>query len=66
MVIKADEIKEGDSGVITHWVNQPDYVGNNISLEEGILTMTDKNGFESTHVDMRFPHYNKIELDENK
>jgi len=28
MELKANELKEGDKGIIMHWMNQPDYVGN--------------------------------------
>lgn len=62
MEIKANELKNGDKGIITHWVNQPDYVGNTIEITNGKVIMTDKNGFKTENVDMRHPHFCKVQL----
>jgi len=62
MIIRPDNLKEGQEGVIKNWVNQPDYIGCKLRLENSTLIITDKNGFESKHVDMRFPHWCKVEL----
>ena len=62
MEIKANELKNGDKGIITHWVNQPDYVGNTIEMKNNELIMSDKNGIETKNVDMRYPHYCKVQL----
>lgn len=62
MEIKANELKNGDKGIITHWVNQPDYVGNTIEMTDDKVVMTDKNGFKTEQVDMRHPHLCKVQL----
>ena len=62
MEIKANELKNGDKGIITHWVNQPDYVGNTIEKTNDKVIMTDKNGFKTESVDMRYPHFCKVQL----
>lgn len=63
-IITVDKITEGVSGVIQHWVNQPQYVGNKIFMEGGVLVMTE-NGIRTKYIDMRYPWYTKIKLDEN-
>lgn len=60
--IKPNELKEGQKAKITHWVNQPQYVGSTLRMVKGELIKTDKNGFDSKHVDMRYPHFCKIVL----
>jgi hypothetical protein len=62
MEIKANKLKNGNRGIITHWVNQPDYVGNTIEMSNNKVIMTDKNGFKTENVDMRYPHYCKVQL----
>lgn len=61
-IIKPNYMKEGDIGIIIHWVNQPDCIGNTIKMINNELIMIDKNGFETKHIDMRYPHYNKVKL----
>lgn len=60
--ITPDKLKEGQTAIIRHWVNQPDYVNEKLRMENGKLIKTDKNGFETLFVDMRYPHFCKIEI----
>lgn len=62
MKIKANELHNGDKGVITHWVNQPDYVGNTIEMVSDKVIMTDKRGLKTEYVDMRHPHLCTVQL----
>lgn len=62
MEINVNDLKEGDSGIITHWVNQPDYVGNKIEFKNNEFIMSDKKGFETKYIDMRYPYYCKVFL----
>lgn len=55
------ELKEGQTATIKHWVNQPQYVGSTLRMENGVLIKTDKEGFQSMCIDMRFPHHCFIE-----
>ena len=61
--IKPNELKEGQFAIIKHWVNQPQYVGDRIRMEGGKLIRTTKeNKIDTVNVDMRYPHFCKIEL----
>jgi len=61
-MIRPNELKEGQKSIIQHWVNQPQYVGDKLRLEGGELIRTTKNGIDTVSVDMRFPHFCKIEI----
>ena len=60
--MRPNELKEGQKALIKHWVNQPQYVGSTLRMDNGKLIRTDENGYESNSVDMRYPHYCKIEI----
>ena len=62
MIIKADELKNNDEGIIYHWVNQPDYIGNTIKLVNNKFIMTDKKGFQTKIVDIRYLHRCEVKL----
>jgi len=61
-MIRPNELKEGQSALIKHWVNQPQYVGDKLRLEDGKLIRPTKNGIDTVGVDMRYPHFYKVEL----
>lgn len=61
--ISLEQLKDGDKGTITRWVNQGTYVGNKIKMYNGKLIMTDKGGFKTESIDTRFPHFCWISLD---
>ena len=60
--LEPTELQEGQTAIITHWVNQPDYVGNKLRLINGKLTMTDKNDLDTTNIDMRYPHHCRVQI----
>lgn len=60
--ITLEEIKNGDVGVITHWVNQPSYIGNRIEKLNDEIIMTNKLGYATKLIDKRYPWYCKIQL----
>jgi hypothetical protein len=62
MSIKIIELKNGEKATITHWINQPDYIGNTIELIEGKFIMTDKKGIKTENIDLRYPHYCEVQL----
>lgn len=59
---RPNELNEGEKAIIIMWVNQPDYVGCHIRKENGKLIRTNKNGIDCEYVDMRYPHYCKVNL----
>jgi hypothetical protein len=61
-MIQPNKLKEGQKSIIEHWVNQPQYIGDKLRLEDGKLIRTTKNGIHTVSVDMRYPHYYKIEI----
>lgn len=62
MEIPPDKLEGGSSGTITHWVNQPGYVGNTLKNVEGRLMMVNKKGMVTNYIDMRYPHYCKVRI----
>lgn len=61
-MINVLDIKEGKNYIIVNWVNQPNYIGDFIKIEKGVLTKTDKKGFISKNFDKRYLHYCGIKL----
>ncbi len=65
-IITPNDLNNGDIGIITHWVNQPDYIGNTIKKINNNIIMIDKiSNMETKHIDMRYPHHCKINLIQN-
>jgi hypothetical protein len=60
--IRPNELEEGQTALIKRWVNQPQYVGDKLRLEDGKLIRTTKNGIDTVGVDMRYPHFCKVGL----
>ena len=61
-MVRPNELKEGQIAVINHWVNQPQYVGDKLRVEDGKLIRTTKNEIDTVIVDMRYPHYCRVEI----
>lgn len=63
MIVTPDKIKEGEKGIIKHWVNQPQYVGDVIRRENGkLIRTTQTNKIDTESVDMRYPWWCKVQL----
>ena len=68
METPVNEMLNGTEGVITHWVNQPNYVGNTLKKDNDLLVMINKNGIETIHpyLDKRYLHWAKVEVSPSK
>lgn len=57
MLIRPNELKEGQKSIIKRWVNQSDYIGNTLEMENGELVMTYPSGITTKNIDMRYAHF---------